>query len=111
MSETPDVFTRRNLPRNELDRFFHGNPRIRKAFEDLLLDVAVTLPDAIGGDGADAGSVIAQKAFGRLPTPPQVVPSDSAQMLAAAVFIRPQPPAQPANDAASLILAGQIFGA
>lgn len=88
MSDVPDVFTHRNLPRNELDKFFHNNPRIRKAFEDLLLDVGVTLPDAIGAQAENSQVVLALRTF----TPP------------------PPPPPPPNNDAAG-ILAAQIFGA
>lgn len=111
MSDTPDVQTRRNLPRNELDKFFRDNPRIRKAFEDLLLDVGVTLPEAIGDSSAAVTSVLAQTTFARPPVPVPAPASDQSQMLAAAAFTRPQPPAPPVNDAAGLILAGQIFGA
>lgn len=88
MSDAPDVFTRRNLPRNELETFFRGNPRIRKAIEDLLLDVGVTLPDAIGNQTEGVAAVLSQRTYS--PT----------------IF-----PAPPANDAAGQILAGQIFGA
>lgn len=111
MSEAPIVQTRRNLPRTDLDKFFHQNPRMRKAFEDLLLDVGVTLPEAIGSNSADAGSVIAQTMFSREPALLPPAADGLAPMLAAAAFIRPPPPAQPVNDAAGLILAGQIFGA
>ena len=111
MSDTPKVETKRNLPRNELDQFFRGNPRVRKAFEDLLLDVGVTLPEAIGEASDSSSSVLAQRAFSQ---PSAQIPQpvdDAARMLVAAAFARSQPPAQPVNDVAGLILAGQIFGA
>lgn len=86
MSDTPDVFTRKNLPRNELDKFFRDNPRIRKAFEDLLLDVGETLPQAIGGGSSDANSVLAQRAFDPRPLQRPPVSGDAAQILATQIF-------------------------
>lgn len=88
MSDTPDVLTPRTLPRAELAKFFRDNPRLRKAFEDLLSDVGVTLPNAIGDTSQSESSVLTQRAFA-----PQHFPAPAA------------------NDAAGLILAGQIFGA
>lgn len=111
MSKVPVVFTSQGVPRTELATFFRGNPRLVKAFEDLLKDVSITLPDAIGGSSEDASSVLAQNSF-RPPVQPLAAPTapDVRQTLAQASFARAQPPAQPVNDAAGLILAGQIFG-
>lgn len=46
MSDAPDVRTNRSAPRTEIASFFRGNPRLQKAFEELLYDMGVTLPDA-----------------------------------------------------------------
>lgn len=88
MSDLPDVLTHKTLPRAELAKFFRDSPRLRKAFEDLLLDVGVTLPDAISGTSENESSVLTQRVFS-----PQHFPAPAAY------------------DAAGLILAGQIFGA
>lgn len=112
MSDTPVVQTSRNLPRAELANFFRGNPRLVKAFEDLLKDVSITLPEAIGGTSEDASSILTQSSFRPAAQPPMAPSAPNVgAALAQASFSRPQPPAQPVNDAAGLILAGQIFGA
>lgn len=112
MSEVPVVFTSQSVPRTELANFFRGNPRLVKAFEDLLKDVSITLPDAIGGASEDTSSILAQGAF-HPRAQPLAAPTmpDAGQMLAQALFARAQPPVQPVNDGADSILAGQIFGA
>jgi hypothetical protein len=88
MSDAPDVMTHKTLPRAELAKFFRDSPRLRKAFEDLLLDVGVTLPDAISSSSESESSVLTQRAF---------IPQHF--------------PAAVTYDAAGMILAGQIFGA
>jgi hypothetical protein len=83
------VVTRtKKITRDKLAKFLPNHEAI-KAFEDLVHDVVTTLPDAI-----DSAATL-----------------DASQVLAMASFARPQLPAQPVNDAAGQILAGQIFGA
>lgn len=109
-----DVAVRSNagVPRAELRAAFGNNPRLIKAFEDLLQAVGVTLPDTIVSTAQDVSAVLTQASFlapaqqRTAPTAPEV-----GQALAQASFARPQPPAQPVNDAAGQFLAGQIFGA
>lgn len=86
MADRPPVKTRR-ITRDKLAQFLPTHELI-KAFEDLSADVSQTLPDAIDGATVDAGSLLATASFAR------------------------QPPRAPVfNNAASDILASQIFGA
>lgn len=112
MADAVVTQTQSKFPRNELDKLAQGNTRLIKAFEALFMDVGKTLPDAIASSTSDADSILGQAIF----APPAQAPvpasaPDAAQVMAAASFSRPQPPAMPVNDGDSLILAGQIFGA
>lgn len=56
-----DVSTTRATLRTELYAVFGNRPRLIKAFENLLLDVAVTLPDQID-DTSDESDAVTQLA-------------------------------------------------
>jgi hypothetical protein len=86
MADRPVVRTRL-ITRDKLAQFLPSHELI-KAFEDLASDVSKTLPDAIEGTTVDSSSLLATVAFARPPATPPVF-----------------------QNAASDILAGQIFGA
>lgn len=86
MADRPPVKTQR-LTRDKLAQFLPTHELI-KAFENLSADVSETLPDAIEGATVDAGSMLSTASFARQPATPPTF-----------------------HNAASDILAGQIFGA
>jgi hypothetical protein len=88
MAERPAVRTR-NLSRNKIAQITGNRPELIRAMEDLVEDVATTIPDAIGDQSRDVDTVMALAAFTRIPN------TDAQQM----------------TDTASNILASQIFGA
>jgi hypothetical protein len=50
-----DAFrTQQTIIRAELREVFGNRPRLIKAFENLLFDMAVTVPDALTGNASDA---------------------------------------------------------
>lgn len=84
MADRPEVKTRR-ITRDKLASFLKSHELI-KAFEDLAADVSETLPDAIMNATADTGSVLAFASFAR-PIPPVPLPVDAAsQVLASQIF-------------------------
>lgn len=49
-----DFRTQQTIIRAELREVFGNRPRLIKAFENLLFDMAVTVPDALTGNASDA---------------------------------------------------------
>lgn len=49
-----DFRTQETIIRSELREVFGNRPRLIKAFENLLFDMAVTVPDALTGNASDA---------------------------------------------------------
>lgn len=86
MADAPIVKSRR-ITRDKLAAVFKSHEMI-KAFEDLIEDVRVTMPDAV-----------------------EAVADDADTVLKASSFSRQSPTMPPVPDAASGILATQIFGA
>jgi hypothetical protein len=86
MADRPPVKTR-PITRDKLAQFLPSHELI-KAFEDMASDVSKVLPDAIEGTTVDSSSLLATVAFARPPATPPAF-----------------------HNAASDILAGQVFGA
>lgn len=86
MAERPPVKTQ-PITRDKLAQFLPSHELI-KAFESMATDVSKVLPDAIENAAVDSSSVVATIAFAR---PPAKLPAF--------------------HNAASDILAGQVFGA
>lgn len=83
MADRPSVRTKR-LSRDKLATFLKSHELI-KAFEHIAVDVGETLPDAIADFAQDSGSVLAARSFTR--PIPQLPPEDAAsQILAAQIF-------------------------
>lgn len=86
MAERPEVLSKR-VTRADLAEFL-PNSRAIRAFENMVQDLTQTLPDAIENSSADADS-----------------------LLAVATFVAPPSLPPTFHNAASDMLAGQIFGA
>lgn len=86
MADRPAVVSKR-VTRADLAEFL-PNSRAIRAFENMVHDLTQTLPDAIEGATFDVGSLLAVSSLARPPAPTPTF-----------------------NDAASDVLATQIFGA
>lgn len=109
MADAPIVKSRR-VTRDKLAAVFKSHELI-KAFEDLIDDVSVTLPDAVEAEADNADTVLKAASFSRQPAPAPSMNNDAAGVMSAQLFARQAPAPAPAPDAASGILAAQIFGA
>jgi hypothetical protein len=102
--------------RTELREVFGNRWRLIKVIEDLVRNVAVTIPAAIDDSSRDTGSVLEVESFRRRdPVPSQLLSSGtgSDRVLGQAAFApraMPLAAAVPPDDAAR-VLATQIFGA
>lgn len=132
MADIPTVKSRR-ITRDKLATFL-GSHELIKAFENLIEDVVVTIPEAVAAEAEDMDTVLKAGAFSRQAAPVPQTNDDAASLMAAQLFARPAPVAPPqrgdiepiieaqlfarqapspqaAPDASSVILAAQIFGA
>jgi hypothetical protein len=125
MADSLVVKTLKSITRAELEAVFPKSPRLVRAFENLLADVAETLPGAVGLTGDDIHA-LQLGAYARPPTPMSIragagllaapdaagvaLSLDLAQAVGAmAAFMPRQPPATVRPDDVQLVLAGQIF--
>lgn len=109
MADAPIVKSRR-VTRDKLAAIFKSHELI-KAFENLIDDVSVAIPAAVGAEADNADTVLKAASFSRQPAPAPSMNNDTVDIMAAQLFARQVPTPAVPSDTASAILASQIFGA